>query len=57
MPDHIFFQEIQMKYISSCYLVALLGKDYSDLFRQDNFDYSVKKKWFFQVSSVFLCEE
>lgn len=54
MPDHIFFQEIQMKYISSCYLVALLGKDYSDLFRQDNFDYSVKKSVFFRSALYFF---
>lgn len=33
-----------MNYMSSCSQVSLLGKEFSDLLRQDNFNYSVKKK-------------
>lgn len=49
-----FFQEIQMKYMSSCFQVALLGKEFSDLLRQDNFDYSVKKVVFFRSALYFF---
>lgn len=43
-----------MKYMSSCFQVVLSGKEFSDLLRQDNFDYSVKKSGFFRSALYFF---